>query len=113
MIILWSGSADNIPDGWALCDGNNGTPDLTDKFVIGAGCEYSMRYYKNSGRFRTSPTVGDQIFFKDSSGNIGHTGIVYNVDKSYVYTIEGNTSSASGVIANGGGRVSKEIFIKL
>ena len=33
-IIMWSGS--KIPDGWALCDGKNGTPDLTDRFVLGA-----------------------------------------------------------------------------
>jgi len=36
-IILWSGSIVNIPAGYALCDGTNGTPDLTDKFVYGAG----------------------------------------------------------------------------
>ena len=69
---------------------------------LGAGCLYSMRYYKNNGQLHTSPLPGDQIFFKNSSGDITHTGIVYNVDKTYVYTIEGNTSSASGVVANGG-----------
>lgn len=36
-IIIWSGAADNIPSGWALCDGQNGTPDLRKKFVFGAG----------------------------------------------------------------------------
>ena len=78
---------------------------------LGAGCEYSMRYYKNAGRFRTSPTVGDQIFFKGNSGTACHTGIVYAVDKSYVYTIEGNTSSANGVIANGGGVFQKKYIL--
>lgn len=34
-IIMWSG--DVIPDGWALCDGNNGTPDLSGRFILGAG----------------------------------------------------------------------------
>ncbi len=33
-IILWSGTISSIPSGWALCDGSQGTPDLTDKFVI-------------------------------------------------------------------------------
>ncbi len=41
-IIMWSGSADSIPEGWALCDGGNGTPDLRNRFVVGAGDEYSV-----------------------------------------------------------------------
>jgi len=36
-IIMWSGSISNIPSGFTLCDGTNGTPDLTDRFVVGAG----------------------------------------------------------------------------
>lgn len=67
----------------------------------GAGCTYSMRYYKNAKRLFTSPKPGDQIFFGTSS-NVTHTGIVYKVDASKVYTIEGNTSSEAGVVANGG-----------
>jgi hypothetical protein len=34
-IILWSGAITNVPAGWALCDGQNGTPDLRDRFVMG------------------------------------------------------------------------------
>jgi len=33
-IVMWSGSLSEIPDGWALCDGTNGTPDLTDRFIL-------------------------------------------------------------------------------
>lgn len=36
-IILWSGAIIDIPAGWVLCDGNNGTPDLRDRFIEGAG----------------------------------------------------------------------------
>lgn len=39
-IVLWSGSMNNIPDGWALCNGQNGTPNLSGKFVIGASNSY-------------------------------------------------------------------------
>ena len=39
---MWSGAIVNIPEGWALCDGNNGTPNLTDRFVVGAGNAYSV-----------------------------------------------------------------------
>lgn len=37
MILLWSGELLDIPAGWAICDGTNGTPNLTDRFIIGAG----------------------------------------------------------------------------
>ena len=39
---IWSGAANAIPSGWYLCDGNNGTPNLKDRFVIGAGSAYSV-----------------------------------------------------------------------
>ena len=41
MIVMWSGDIGSIPQGWALCDGNSGTPDLRDRFVIGAGSTYN------------------------------------------------------------------------
>lgn len=76
---------------------------------LGAGCKYSMNYYKNNKQFYTSPKIGDQIFFYNSTlKDIAHTGLVYKVDSSYVYTIEGNTSSDSGVIANGGAVAAKK-----
>jgi hypothetical protein len=40
-IVMWSGSILSIPAGWALCDGTNGTPNLRDKFIMGAGSAYS------------------------------------------------------------------------
>ena len=42
MIILWSGSIASIPSGFALCDGTSGTPDLRDKFIVGAGSTYAV-----------------------------------------------------------------------
>jgi len=40
LICLWSGAIVDIPAGWGLCDGSLGTPDLRNKFVIGAGDTY-------------------------------------------------------------------------
>lgn len=40
IILLWYGAIVNIPAGWVLCDGNNGTPNLQDRFVVGAGDSY-------------------------------------------------------------------------
>ena len=42
MIIAWYGSIANIPSGFVLCDGNNNTPDLRDRFIIGAGNNYAV-----------------------------------------------------------------------
>ena len=42
IITMWSGATNNVPSGWYLCDGTNGTPDLRDKFVIGAGNLYAV-----------------------------------------------------------------------
>lgn len=66
----------------------------------------SAQMYKNKNAWYSYPKIGDQIFFKNST-RICHTGIVYNVDSNMVYTIEGNTSGASGVTANGGGVCKK------
>lgn len=41
IICLWSGAVVDIPDGWHLCDGTEDTPDLRNKFVIGAGDVYN------------------------------------------------------------------------
>lgn len=74
----------------------------------GAGCKYARNYFKNKGQLHNTPQPGDIIFFysKDKS-QIQHQGIVYKVDSSKVYTVEGNTSSASGVVANGGAVAKK------
>ena len=41
-IIMWSGSIASIPSGWVLCNGTNATPDLRDRFIVGAGGSYSI-----------------------------------------------------------------------
>ena len=41
-VIMWSGAVNSIPQGWALCNGTNGTPDLRNRFLVGAGDEYAV-----------------------------------------------------------------------
>lgn len=41
-IIIWSGSQASIPTGWLLCNGTSSTPDLRDRFVVGAGSTYAV-----------------------------------------------------------------------
>ena len=39
---MWSGSVGSVPSGYKLCDGNDGTPDLRDRFIVGAGNNYAV-----------------------------------------------------------------------
>ena len=64
---------------------------------LGAGVYYLKRYFKNAGQFGTTPKVGALVFFGDD-----HTGIVIRVEGNKFWTIEGNTSPATGVVSNGG-----------
>jgi hypothetical protein len=41
-IIIWSGSSASIPSGWLLCNGTSGTPDLRNRFIVGAGSTYAV-----------------------------------------------------------------------
>ena len=75
-------------------------------YSAGAGCTYSMEYYKNAGAFYKTPQKGDQIFF-GSENESTHTGIVIDIVDNKVVTIEGNTSGGFDVIANGGGVFKK------
>ena len=60
LIGLWSGAYDTVPQGWALCDGTNGTPDLRDKFVVGAGSKYELGSSADLGSL-TSDLVVTQL----------------------------------------------------
>ena len=42
IIAMWSGASDAIPTGWLLCNGENNTPDLRNRFIVGAGSSYSV-----------------------------------------------------------------------
>lgn len=73
----------------------------------------SAQYFKNIGAWVTNnPKAGDVIFFKNNT-RICHTGIVYKVDATKVYTIEGNTSSTGTdvVVPNGGGVFRKSYLL--
>lgn len=76
IICLWSGSVDNIPDGWALCNGENGTEDLRDKFVVGAGRNYAV-----------NATGGSASQAVNLSGSTGATTLSVNQMPSHTHSI--------------------------
>lgn len=55
---MWSGAINAIPSGWFLCNGSNGTPDLRDRFIVGAGSTYSVG---NTGGANTVALTESQI----------------------------------------------------
>lgn len=68
MIMIWSGSQSDIPNGWVLCNGQNNTPDLTDKFVIGAGSNYSIGNTGGEISHTHKYKVGSRPFYGTLSG---------------------------------------------
>jgi len=82
-IFLWSGSIGSIPAGYVLCNGSNGTPDLRDRFVIGAGSTYAV----NATGGSTDAIV------------VSHTHTI--TDAGHVHTLEDINSR--GITAPGGG----------
>ena len=66
---------------------------------------------KAKSKLKSTAKRGDIVLFS-KSGAFKHTGLVYKVDSTYVYTIEGNTSSSSGVVANGGAVAKKKYTLK-
>ncbi len=77
MILMWSGSVTEIPRGWALCDGTNGTPDLRGRFVLGANAETGQALGSSGGASSQSlsGTTGGRILQWSStrSGGLGST----------------------------------------
>lgn len=88
--------------------------DKAKKLLLHApyiSCATAGNLFKQAGRLYAKPKVGDVVLFMKSSGTFGHTGLVYKVANGYFYTIEGNTSSAAGVVANGGAVAYKSYSI--
>ena len=57
IISMWAGGVGDIPNGWALCDGNNGTPDLRDRFIVCAGSGYGPGSVGGSSSYTPTITV--------------------------------------------------------
>lgn len=63
------------------------------KKSCGAGVKYSYQYYQAAKRTSTTPSIGAQAFFKNSSGAISHTGIVIGINGNMITVSEGNSSN--------------------
>ena len=65
-ILMWPGTVATIPSGWVLCNGSNGTPNLHNKHIIGAG-----------GSFAKGSTGGGETFSVSAASGGSHTGTTF------------------------------------
>jgi len=85
-IAIWSGSVVSIPAGWYLCNGLNGTPDLRDRFVVGAGSHYARNDTGGAATVTTSATVtiASHTLTKSEIPKHTHGTITDNYPSGYV-----------------------------
>ena len=94
VIVMWSGSIANIPSGWALCDGTNGTPDLRDRFIVGAGSSYAVGAKGGSATISHNHSYsGTTSQASDDATTNGHDySTTYKSLPTHTHTYSGNTS---------------------
>ena len=103
-IILWSGSTGSIPSGWALCDGNNGTPDLRNKFIVGAGSTYNVNATGGSADATLvshthgsgTLTAADHTHSFKASNRAGDEDAWSNTNKAFVGDLDNASFTQSG-----------------
>lgn len=96
MIMLWSGSIASIPTGWVLCDGQNGSPDLRNRFVTGAGDTYAVN--ATGGQNSITGVPSHTHTFTANTGSAGshsHTGTTSSAGGHYHNTWGDRFSSGS------------------
>ena len=95
VITMWSGSIASIPSGWYLCDGTNGTPNLRDRFIVGAGSTYAVAA---TGGSADAIVVSHTHTVTDPGHN---HGLIYNIDSG----TNGNTPVSALGVSNRTGTV--------
>ena len=94
---MWSGTISTIPSGWYLCNGSNGTPDLRDKFVIGASADnVGVAKTNITGSYTQTGGSKDSIVVSHT-----HTGTSTVTDPGHSHSISpgymiGNNEGSTG-----------------
>ena len=107
---LWSGAANAIPTGWVLCNGANGTPDLRDRFVVGAGSGYSVGNTGGSANATLvshSHTVNNHTHSFSGSSSHSHT-----VNNHTHYTVQQGTRGLVLIVLKHGDLTSSNYIVE-
>jgi microcystin-dependent protein len=106
-IIIWSGSVASVPSGWYLCNGSNGTPDLRDRFVVGAGSTYAVADTGGSANAiavshtHTATTASDGTHNHDVVGTKSDGYTIYGADKFYTVSSGGPSQYVDAIKSTG------------
>jgi len=108
MIAIWSGIISSIPLGWTLCDGSNGTPDLRNRFIIGASVD--------SGNIAMTTITGSTTLTGGSKDAIvpahTHTGVTNTTGShSHTYLIIYYENWNPGLEVNGYGPAARGLRV--
>jgi microcystin-dependent protein len=90
VITMWSGSIASIPAGWSLCNGSSGTPDLRDRFVVGAGTTYAV----NATGGANTVTL-DATMIPAHTHSLSASGTTSAVSNDHSHYFSGTTSGQS------------------
>jgi microcystin-dependent protein len=90
VIVMWSGSIATIPTGWVLCNGSNSTPDLRNRFIVGAGSTYSV---DATGGSATSTLTSNEL--PAHTHSLSASGTTSGQSAGHTHTFSGTTSGQS------------------
>jgi len=91
-IMMWSGSVATIPAKWHLCDGTNGTINLQDKFIVGAGSTYAV-----------AATGGEatHVLTTNEMPSHNHGGVTSVDSPDHTHNISTRSNSGTDIVGQG------------
>jgi hypothetical protein len=111
-IALWSGLVDDIPSGWVLCDGSGGTPDTTDKYILGAtnagdllGTGGAIQHRHAAGGAQSGGSHSHSVSFTTDAYyyDLGEVNAgTYSANSGHTHAFSGSTDSVSHTHGSGG-----------
>ena len=105
-ILIWSGTVGSIPTGFVICDGSNGTPDLRDSFVIGAGNSYTVGQtggskdaivVSHSHTATSSTSITDPTHTHSASSSVTDPGHTHKIAIATAAVLGSNVNSVVGL----------------
>jgi microcystin-dependent protein len=99
LIAMWSGLISAIPSGWYLCDGTNGTPNLRDRFIVGAGSTYAVGATGGAASVTLDSTqmpAHSHTITATAASAGDHTHGVYDPGHVHSYTTVGGVGTIAG-----------------